>query len=370
MPNARDQARKLLHSSIRSEARSVFLQVGVLCFSRFAVRFWTASNSKEVVMKKSLMALAVLGAMVGGAHAQSTVTLYGKIDASLMHNNPLGGVSQWTVESGTVSGSRWGLMGSEELGGGLKANFVLEQGFGIDTGNQTAGQAFSRQSWVGLSGNFGEVRIGKPWTAYDDVSGAINAMFDSGFSVENNFFKSTGHSANPANTVRYSTPTFGGFTGAASYSLDEVRNTNLSVTSISGSYAGGPLSAGAGYQVEELGGTNNKFTRLSASYDLGPAVIKALYGNVKLPAAAKTSEYSIGVDVPVSGALMVSAGYDYSKDNAALGSEKRTGFTLGGMYTLSKRTYAYAGLTDWDGKTGGIKTSGNTKYGFGMVHTF
>ncbi|MEZ5638091.1 MAG: porin [Burkholderiaceae bacterium] len=322
-------------------------------------------------MKKSLMALAVLGVMMGAAQAQSSVTIYGRIDASLMHNDPFGGVSQWTVDSGTVSGSRWGLMGSEELGGGLKLNFNVEQGFAIDDGTPAvAGQQFSRQAWIGMSGGFGEFRVGKPWTAYDDVSGAINAMFDSGFSVENNFFASTGYNANPANTIRYSTPTFGGFAAAISYSLDEVRNADLSVTSISASYSGGPLTVGAGYQVEELGGTNNKFTRLSAAYDFGPAVAKILYGNVKFPAAAKTNEYSIGVDIPVSGALTVSAGYGYSKDNAARGSEKRTGFTLGAMYALSKRTDAYVGVTDWDGKTGGVKTSGNTKYGIGMRHSF
>jgi len=322
-------------------------------------------------MNKSLIALAVLGTMMGAAQAQSTVTLYGRIDASLMHNNPFGGTSQWSIDSGTVSGSRWGLMGSEDLGGGMKINFDLEQGFAIDSGAASvAGQAFSRQAWVGVSGGFGEIRIGKPWTAYDDVSGAINAMFDSGFSVENNFFASTGYNANPANTVRYSTPSFGGFSGALSYSLDELRNTNLSVTSISASYAGGPLAVGAGYQVEELGGTNRKFTRLSASYDLGAAVVKGLYGNVKSPAAAKTSEYSIGVDVPVGDALIASAGYGYSKDNTAAGSEKRTGFTLGAMYMLSKRTDMYVGLTDWDGKRAGTKTSGNTKYGFGMRHSF
>lgn len=321
-------------------------------------------------MKKSLIALAVLGAMTGTAQAQSTVTLYGRIDASLMHNNPLGGASQWSIDSGTVSGSRWGLMGSEELGGGLKVNFALEQGFGIDTGTQTAGQQFSRQAWVGMSGGLGEIRVGKPYTAYDDVSGSNNAMFDSGFSVENNFFNSTGYSASPANTVRYSTPDLGGFSAAVSYSLDEVKNTDTSVSAISGQYAGGPLTVVAGYQVEELGGTNNKYTRLSASYDVGAAVIKALYGNVKFPLSAKTSEYSIGVDVPVSEALTVSAGYGYSKDNAARGSEKRTGFTLGAMYLLSKRTDVYAGVTDWDGKTAGIKTSGNTKYGFGMRHSF
>lgn len=323
-------------------------------------------------MKKSQLALAALGLMVvSAAQAQSTVTIYGRIDASLMHNNPFGGVSQLTVDSGTISGSRWGLMGSEELGGGLKLNFNLEQGFAIDTGAQgVAGQQFSRQAWVGMSGGFGELRVGKPWTAYDDVSGAINAMFDSGFSVENNFFASTGYNANPANTIRYSTPSFGGLAAAVSYSLDEVRNTDTSVKSISVSYAGGPFAAGAGYQIEELGGTNNKFTRLSASYDLGAAVVKALYGNVRFPAAAKTHEYSLGVDVPMSDALTLSAGYGYSKDNAALGSEKRTGFTVGALYMLSKRTDMYVGVTDWDGKTGGVKTSGNTRYGVGMRHSF
>jgi len=322
-------------------------------------------------MKKSLITLAVLGAMVGAAHAQSTVTLYGRIDASLIHNDPLGGVNQWTVDSGTVSGSRWGLIGSEDLGGGLKANFNLEQGFGVDTGAAAvAGQVFSRQSWIGLSGGFGEFRIGKAWTAYDDVSGAINAMFDSGFSVENNFFASTGYNANPANTMRYSTPSFGGFAAAVSYSLDEAPNTDLNVKSISASYSGGPLTVVAGYQIEGLGATDNKFTRLSASYDLGAAVIKGLYGNVKFPAAAKTSEYSIGLDVPLSGALTVSAAYGYSKDNAAAGNTKRTGFTLGALYMVSKRTDMYLGVTDWDGKTGGVKTSGNTRYGFGVRHSF
>lgn len=322
-------------------------------------------------MKKSLIPLAVLGVMMSAAQAQSTVSIYGRIDASLMHNDPFGGVSQWTMDSGTVSGSRWGLMGSDDLGGGLKVNFDLQQGFAIDTGTQgVAGQQFSRQAWVGLSGGFGEFRFGKAWSAYDDVSGAANAMFDSGFSVENNFFASTGYNANPANTIRYSTPSFGGFAAAVSYSLDEVRNTDLGVTSISASYAGGPLTVGAGYQVEELGGTNNKFTRLNASYDLGAAVVKVVYGNVKFPAAAKTNEYSLGVDVPVSSALTVSAGYGYSKDNAARGSEKRTGFTVGAMYMLSKRTNMYVGVTDWDGKTGGVKTSGNTRYGLGMLHSF
>jgi predicted porin len=322
-------------------------------------------------MKKSLIALAVLGAAFGAAHAQSSVSLYGRVDLSLMHNNVVGGASQFTVDSGTISGSRWGLIGSEDLGGGLKANFNLEQGLAADTGaSAVAGQTFSRQAWLGMSGAFGEFRVGKPWTAYDDVSGAHNALFDSGFSLENNFFASTGYSANPANTIRYSTPTFGGFTAAVSYSLDEIKNADFSITSISGLYGAGPLQLAAGYQVEEQGGTNIKFTRLSGSYDFGSAVLKGLYGQVKLPVAGKTNEYSIGVDIPVSEALTVSAGLGYSKDTAAAGGTKRQGFTVGALYALGKRTDVYAGLTDWEGKTAGVKTSGNIKYGLGMRHSF
>ena len=321
-------------------------------------------------MKKSLIALAVFGATAGAAHAQSSVSLYGRLDLSLMHNHFFGGASQFTVDSGTISGSRWGLIGSEELGGGLKVNVNLEQGFAADTGAAPAGQAFSRQAWLGMSGAFGEFRVGKPWTAYDDVSGAHNAMFDSGFSVENNFFASTGYAANPPDSIRYSTPTFGGFSAAVSYSLDEVKNADFSVKSISGQYGGGPLQFGAGYQVEEQGGTSIKFTRLSGSYDFGGFVLKGLYGNVKLPVAGKTNEYSIGVDVPVSDTLTVSAGLGHSRDTAAAGGTRRQGFTVGALYAISKRTELYAGLTDWDGKAAGVKTDGNTKYGLGVRHSF
>lgn len=322
-------------------------------------------------MKKSLIALAVLGAMVGAAQAQSSVTLYGKVDVGLIHTDPFGGVSQLRVDSGNFSGSRWGLMGSEDLGGGLKANFQLEQGFSVDTGAQAAaGQQFSRNSWLGLSGGWGEVRIGKPWTAYDDVSGAINAMWDSTFSVENSFFRSTAYNANPGNTIKYTTPSFGGFSGAVSYTLDEVKNIDNNIVSVALAYANGPLAAGFGYQAEGQGaGPDLKYTRLSASYDFGVAVLKGLYGNTKL-GAAKTNEYSIGADIPLGGAFALSTSYGYSKDNNAAGSEKRKGFTIGGLYTLSKRTDVYLGVTDWDGKTGGVKTNGDTKYGFGMRHSF
>lgn len=333
-------------------------------------------------MKKTLIALAALGAMVGAAHAQSSVTLYGILDIGLMHsklNN-----DQWSIDSGNVSGSRWGLKGSEDLGSGLKVNFTLEQGFKLDNGAADSTRQFHRQAWVGMSGGWGEVQVGRVYTAYDDVSGAINAMWDSTWSVENNFFNSaTQYSARADNGIRYATPSFGGFVGAVSYSLDENKTVKTNNTAFSLAYANGPFAAGLGYQIEEQGGgpiDEIKYTRLSGSYDFGPVVLKALYGNVKNPYGqnfGKTDEYSFGVDVPLGGAFTLSAAYGYSKDkNGAVSvysgatNEKRKGFTIGGQYVLSKRTDVFVGVTDWEGKAGGVKTTEDTKYGASIRHRF
>ena len=119
-------------------------------------------------MKKSLIALAVLAAS-GAAMAQSSVTLYGVADAAVTYVN---GLDNWTgLNSGANKTSRLGFRGVEDLGGGLKANFVLEGGFNLDAGDGKSGGAtdsgfqFKRQSTVGLAGNFGEVRLGRELTA-------------------------------------------------------------------------------------------------------------------------------------------------------------------------------------------------------------
>ena len=115
-------------------------------------------------MKKSLIALAVLAAS-GAAMAQSSVTLYGVVDAGVTYIN---GKDNWSgVTSGNNLTSRLGFRGTEDLGGGLKANFVLEGGFNLDAGDGNSSGAagtgfeFKRQSTVGLAGNFGEVRLGR-----------------------------------------------------------------------------------------------------------------------------------------------------------------------------------------------------------------
>ena len=140
-------------------------------------------------MKKSLIALAVLAA-AGAASAQSSVSLYGLADVyvgSVKNTiaNP-NSKKQTAVNSSGLNNSRWGLRGSEDLGNGLKANFVLEAGFETDTGAAgSLGSTFQRKSTVGLSGAFGSVELGRNYTAYDTLRAVTNNTADTNVSVTN-----------------------------------------------------------------------------------------------------------------------------------------------------------------------------------------
>lgn len=330
-------------------------------------------------MKKSLIALAVLAAS-GAAMAQSSVTVYGIADVWL-GSEKTANVRDTKLDSGGVSGSRWGIKGTEDLGGGLKANFLLEQGFKIDTGAQaTPGQAFSRQSYVGFSGGFGEVKLGKMWTAYDDVSGAANAVFDSALSPMGKVFKSTDYNSNPGNSLYYATPSFGGFAGAVSYSLGEDKTAAVSASSVASynvTYAAGPLAVQFGYQVEDSNAQANdkKFTRLGGTYDFGVAKLYANYGkvsNINYVVDRDASEYQIGFDFPVSSALTLSANYAKSDDSNPAGvyESTRKGYGIGAAYSLSKRTTVYGG---YESDKATVQNAADTKHSLlavGVKHTF
>ncbi|GAB4215969.1 MAG: porin [Rhodoferax sp.] len=323
-------------------------------------------------MKKSLIAMAVLAAS-GASFAQSSVTLYGIADIWFGQTSGTGQTTQTVLESGGVSGSRWGLKGSEDLGGGLKANFLLEQGVKLDTGAGAAGQAFSRQSYVGFSGGFGEVKLGKIWTAYDDISGAANAAFDSALAPVSNVWLSTGYNANPANGIYYVSPDFGGFTAALSYALGEDKTATLSASSVlalNAQYNKGALYAGFAYQEEKPqgDGEKTKFTRLNGTYDFGMA--KALVGYGKKKAGqAETTEWELGADVPVSSALTLSGGFARSSDNAAAGDAVRKGYGFAAAYSLSKRTTAYGGFQKATTTVANVDTDAKV-FAVGVKHVF
>lgn len=346
-------------------------------------------------MKKSLIALAVLAAS-GAAMAQSSVTIYGLADVWVGSQKGeatdffgvanatsleeaaaagafVGGKSNTKMGSGGLNGSRIGFKGTEDLGGGLKVVFKLEQGIDLTNGDaKVAGSAFSRQSYVGLAGGFGEVTFGGTWTAMDDVIGASNSGFDSALSASKNVLVANAvYADHPGSTIKYVSPSFGGFSGGFSYSMDGDSAVKEDVTDFSLSYANGPIAANFAYQTQgDVDGSDDlKITALNGSYDLGVAKLLASYGQTKI-ADLKSTDYQFGVDVPLSAALTLSAGYAQSKDNGVLADGKRTGYGVAVGYSLSKRTTAYAGFRTSKWKIEGTKIDEDRLIAVGLRHTF
>ncbi len=311
-------------------------------------------------MKKSLIAVAALAAM-SAASAQSSLNLYGIVDVVIHKDDIRGEPSKpLTMTSGGVSTSRIGFKGTEDLGGGLKANFLLEKSIDLTNG---AAAGFDRQAYVGLSGGFGEVKFGNVYTAYDDISGATNPLFDASKLAPTSVWASSNYISNPNSNIYYATPSFGGISGAVSYSLDGSKNE---VVSLHVKYENGPIYVGFGYQDQEdfanasasTDDKADKFTRLNGSYDFGSFKLLAGYGKVK---NADVTDYSIGADVPLSSSLVLSAGYASSKKD---GAKRDYGIAVGAAYSLSKRTTVYGGARNVEGAVD------SSRVGVGIKHVF
>lgn len=362
-------------------------------------------------MKKTLIAMAVLAAS-GASMAQSSVTLYGIADIWFGSTKSTvsgadaaepGSLRQTVLESGGVSGSRWGVKGSEDLGGGLKANFNLEQGFDISTG-KAAGVQFNRQAWVGVSGGFGDVKLGRTGTAYDDIAGTNTNTFDSALSAK----PWVGYNGVVNNQIYYAFPSMGGVTGAVSYSLGEDKTATTSagkIASVNVQYAAGPLMVGFAHQSETAGnsglgvdatfngvfdvldgagvntnvsaaGSKAKNTLLTGSYDLGVAKLLASYNNFKYTSGAdtlKAKEFQLGADIPLSSAATLAVGYGQSKWEADVNLAKATAFSAAVNYTLSKRTSIYAGFNNTKLKFDAAVADATVKssiYAVGVRHAF
>ena len=362
-------------------------------------------------MKKTLIALAAVAA-TSAAFAQSNVTIYGQVDLWLgkvttkdSFEAPTTKESSNLMESGGLAASRIGFKGQEDLGGGLKATFQLEQGFDADTGTTTVEKtAFDRQATIGLIGGFGEVQLGRNTTAYEDTIGIANNNFDSAFTARPSFF---GYTARGNNTIKYVSPEFSGITGAFSYSLGEDKvgsgTKASSITAFTLTYAAGPLTVGFGtqsekagsdftkvgiapsglvfdfidddYDAEEFEGLKLKNNQLSAVYDLGVVKLMGNLTRAKLSGPdgySKSNEYSLGLEYPVSSSLTLAAGFGQAKlkeDGSNVAKLKSTGLSL--SYALSKRTTGYAGFSNLkftsNGEAGNVKVNG---FAVGVNHKF
>jgi predicted porin len=357
-------------------------------------------------MKKSLVALAALAA-VSAASAQSSVTLFGVADAwvgnvkgaydaaSSIGPNP---TSQTKLGSGGMSGSRWGVRGSEDLGGGLKGNFVIEAGIDIDTGasaqataaNATTGAArvervYGRQSYVGLSGGFGDLRLGRQYSAYDDLRGATSILGHTTFdaTIIGGSWARVGddYTARIDNMIRYGSPSFGGFSVAVGYGFGENKPANGSAgshVSAHGLYANGPITVGLGVQQDKgaaaAGATaaSESHTLFAGGYDFGVFKLTAGFGNSKIKNANKDTEFHIGASAPF-GPVTAALQFSSAKEKNPAGNEVEKGTSIGAQitYALSKRTDTYLGLNS--GKVenaAGTTTEKNSVVALGLRHRF
>jgi len=358
-------------------------------------------------MKKSLIALAVLGAFSAGASAQSSVTLYGIIDGGVQWNES--GVNRGTtaapnwqqesrfgVDSGFQSGSRFGLRGSESLGKGLNAIFTIEGGFNQDTGNSgQGGLLFGRQAWLGLQGGWGTVALGRIATQASGT-GSFNLWggidpFDTGFGIMGLQATFVSQSAQRwDNSVLYQSPSMAGFKIGGQYSFNVAggetapQGSNTSGWNVVGSWAGGPVTVAAAYEVIQYadagsaralaGNPDTKLFSVGGTFDLkfvkfhaafaDQTAVTTVYQNatgfptILLPAAVGNYDneaWMAGVTVPLFGGQLLGS---YQQSNAkninTLTYQFEPDYDVWGVgytYPLSRRTNIYIayGQRSWDG---------------------
>ena len=351
-------------------------------------------------MKKSLIALAALAA-VSAASAQSSVTLYGRLDVGHLNAETTTNGAKENVNglaSAGLSSTYWGLKGSEDLGGGMKANFQLESGVDVGTGASVAG--FTRISTVGLSGKFGEVKLGRDYTPLYSVIGSADVFGRITATTVNLIPVGT----RASNMVSYQTPTISGFTGKFMTGQNEAvtttaagvttANTTNSTSGMSVTYANGPLMVAVGYGESKglsdpsvvMGGNvanpalvgEADGTAISASYDLGVVKLFANHtqGTTKASAAStdiKSKETNLGVTYPM-GAFTLLAAYGNNKQTSTGTNLSGDDFVVGAIYSLSKRTSLYAKAGTYNKADGTLKGAANdvktTATAIGVRHTF
>jgi predicted porin len=306
-------------------------------------------------MKRNAIAFATLGLISGLAAAQSSVNLYGVVDVAVERIK--GATSLTRVTSGQQQGSRWGLRGTEDLGGGLKAMFVLENGFNADSGTLgQGGRLFGRQGYVGLGGGWGAVRLGRQYTPMDDIAGVIGTKTYDVLSVVP--IIGNGDYNRVDNAITYVSPTVANTVFQLQYSLGEERvSTDASKDfgkqiSAHALYANGPLTAGFSLmQVTDANGVlagkqGRDAVLLAGAYDFGSFKLSAYY-DAEDKAAKKLKVYGLAVAFKF-GETTVSVGAAQAKDvngSAAAASDDAKLYTLQVNHNLSKRTALYGNLT-------------------------
>ena len=338
-------------------------------------------------MKKSLIALAAVAAS-GAAMAQSSVTLYGVVDTSVAYVK--GNKSVSGLLNNGVSTSRLGFRGVEDLGNGLKAEFVLEGAVSPDDGGSSFD--FKRQSTVGLAGEFGQVRLGRALTASYNAVSRYDVFGTNGLgSTQAWSSDDTDYNNRANNMISYISPKIAGFGVGIDYGFGETTENRVArYTGIGATYDNGPLSIGLGYdkQNNELkngfgkksdgtliprGDFDLKTWQLGASYDFAVVKLAGFYKETKYNKVTgndnyKLKSWNLGVSAPVGAAGVVKASYNNYKWSDGEGKAQQ--FSLGYVHNLSKRTALYGTYAYMKNKDGaGFQLNGvaGNKFGGGAV---
>ncbi|QCP54829.1 porin [Trinickia violacea] len=356
-------------------------------------------------MKKSLIAAAVVASFTCTARAQNSVTLYGLIDVGMAYANNIGGHKQYSMTVGNLSGDRWGLRGAEDLGGGLKTLFVIENGFSVANGKLAqGGDEFGRQSYLGISSsNIGTFTFGRQYDSLTDFTYMFVAaqMWGGYASAHPGDVDNQDGSNHVNNAIKFSSLSYGGFKFGGLYSFGGVAgkfNQNQ-IWSVGANYNWGPLTLGAGFvnaqdpNFSYFGNTAASSTTGSnmtaspvysgyasaktqqifaagASYVVGSATFAVDYSNTQfkgigtlpgLPATgaggdAKFHDIEVNVGYQLTPTLHLGVAYNYLKGYGVNGATYNQG-TIGADYFLSKRTDLYA-VTAYQHASGTDSTGG------------
>jgi GBP family porin len=347
----------------------------------------------QVKIKPLLLSSATMWAIA--AHAQSSVTLYGLLDTGVTYtsNQSVSGKGHSNVQatSGNINADRWGLRGNEDLGGGLRAIFTLENGFAITNGKfGQGGRMFGRQAWVGLATDqYGAVTLGRQ---YDSVVDYLGPMSLTGTQYGGTQFAHPFDNDNLDNTfrvnnaVKYSSPNFSGlkFGGVYGFSNQAGAFANNRLYSLGASYSNGPLNLAAAYMeinqpglnsVGALDGTSSSadapFTAgrqrvwgAGANYAIGAATVGAVWTQTKLDNATAIStgtpssptkfgsasglsfnNYELNARYALTPAFRITGAYTFTDGRlssaTANAKPKWNQVSLLSDYSLSKRTDVY-----------------------------
>lgn len=346
-------------------------------------------------MNKKLVALAIAGAFALPMAAQAqtaNVTMYGRlnVDMEIVSGKQANGTNPHVFRLSSNS-SRWGVRGTESLGGGLNAIFQIESSINGDAGGGTLA---GRETFVGLQGSWGTFKMGNFLAPYDDIHpifGNAPTLTTSILSTADLWAQGTlaktagGFDARLGNSIRYDSPNMSGFTGSIQYStLEGTPVSNSAVVSAGLYYNNGPIQIGTAYEAnEDVRGANldDHSWTIAAGYNFGFVRPSVVYEATKYDTPSgdlKRDMWGVGLTVPMGTGTWY-AFYGHAQDGKGSAA---TGTRVGGLakgsdtssnqwelsytYPLSKRTLMYAGYVKLDNKANASYTFNINAYPIGI----